>query len=176
MGDALSAQMVDGLQELQQHQGLLPAAGLGPCQELSQRVGVTRTQNQTEQGPVRCCRSWASSKGADQQARFQEPPRTQTSPALLLHDQEEGAVVAQTGWVEPGREHVWVLLQGSREQRDSGREHATHADDVGVSLQPFHRSEVPANTTSQHQNRTEILAAAAGHSPVQDNPVLQIQG
>lgn len=34
---------------------------------------------------------------------------------LLLHDQEESAIVAQTSRVESGWEHVWILLQGSWE-------------------------------------------------------------
>lgn len=57
VGDALSAQMVDALQELQHHQRLLPAARRGLCQEPLQRVGVTRTPEKTGQSDVFtfCC-------------------------------------------------------------------------------------------------------------------------
>lgn len=127
MGDALSAQMVDGLQELKHHQGLLPAAGPGPCQELSQRVGVTRTQDKTEQRPGHVPTMLLEQNHSQHVfiqrgrltgtffRRFLGPKPAQFHAVLLLHDQEESAIVAQTGRVEPGREHVWILLQGSWE-------------------------------------------------------------
>lgn len=47
MSDALSAQVVDALEELQHHQGALPAARRGLFQVLSQCAWVAVTQKKT---------------------------------------------------------------------------------------------------------------------------------
>lgn len=49
MGDALSAQVGDALQELQHHQNPLPAARRGLCQELLQRAGIAGRAEKTGQ-------------------------------------------------------------------------------------------------------------------------------
>lgn len=51
---------------------------------------------------------------------------------LLLHDQEERAVVAQTCRVQPGRQHIRILLFGSWQQRDVSGKGPVHCDHVGV--------------------------------------------
>lgn len=98
---------------------------------------------------------------------------------LGLHDQEEGLAVAQPGRVESGWEHVRVLLQGSWEQRDLGREHPAHPDDVGVSCQPFWGdSKVPGRAELSLTNRTAEKSRRRwrSHAPIQNNLVLLGQG
>ena len=48
MSDALSAQMVDPLEQLQHHQSALPVAGRGHRQVLSQRARIAEVQKETE--------------------------------------------------------------------------------------------------------------------------------
>lgn len=52
---------------------------------------------------------------------------------LLLHDQEKRAVVAQTSRVKPGRQHVWILILGTRQQRNICGERTVNSDHIRMS-------------------------------------------
>lgn len=77
---------------------------------------------------------------------------------LLLHHQEEGAAVANSGGVQGGRQDVRIVHRGARQQRDPRCESPDHLDDVGVRFQPLlPKEELPGwrrqSPHSQHERR-----------------------
>lgn len=130
MSNALLAQMVHTLQELQHHQRSLLAARRAHLQVLTERVGVAVKETNNlgvaieKVGPVTTS-ILTKLKSLNPGVRYEE--------ILLFHHQKQSAIVAQAAGVESGRKHVWILVLSAWQQRDVCCERPIHSDHVGVS-------------------------------------------
>lgn len=93
------------------------------------------------------------------------------SICLLLHHQEEGAAVPNSGGVQGGRQDVWIVHRGARQQRDLRCESPDHPDDVGVRFQPLlPKEDLPGWRQQSQRSQHERWLIFSGQVAKLDTP------